>query len=387
MLKKISFVIIINLIFFILIEFSIRFILKFLEYPQVYKISNIDNNRYDFLTGYYNLPNQKEKIIDNFYYQGTDRYGFNLDGKRHPNFLETKDDNEIRIFILGGSTVQGRSLKDKLDPISARLEQKLNERISNKKNFFVINAGTTSFISAQELSLIQNRIIYSLKPDVIIVLNGTNDAFETPSKNFYLSNSHQFQRNFQKNINNQSKSFFYFVDDILSRNISTYFLLKKIIEKTTGVYLFDKEKRKYLEQSKNDLLTEKKEYRYYYNISILSKLSSNQLPILTYLQPQMLPKNFETLSVNDKNLYNRKKKLSPNYFKDKQDFYNRISDNKKKYENLNSENFYFYNISELLSVNKNNDSFYTDHVHYSQSSREIISERLFNDLKKIFEKN
>ena len=208
MLKKISFVIIINLIFFILVEFSIRFILKFLEYPQVYKISNIDNNRYDFLTGYYNLPNQKEKIIENFYYQGTDRYGFNLDGKRHPNFLESKDDDEIRIFILGGSTVQGRSLKDKLDPISARLEQKLNERISNKKNFFVINAGTTSFISAQELSLIQNRIIYSLKPDAIIVLNGTNDAVELPSKNFYLSNSHQFQRNFQKNINNQSKVFF-----------------------------------------------------------------------------------------------------------------------------------------------------------------------------------
>jgi len=385
MLKKISFVIIINLIFFILVEFSIRFILKFLEYPQVYKISNIDNNRYDFLTGYYNLPNQKEKIIENFYYQGTDRYGFNLDGKRHPNFLESKDDDEIRIFILGGSTVQGRSLKDKLDPISARLEQKLNERISNKKNFFVINAGTTSFISAQELSLIQNRIIYSLKPDAIIVLNGTNDAVELPSKNFYLSNSHQFQRNFQKNINNQSKSFFYFADDILSRNISTYFLLKKIIEKTTGIYLFDEEARKYLAQSKNDLLTEKKEYRYYYNISILSKLSSNQLPILTYLQPQMLPKNFETLSVNDKNIYNKKKKLSPNYFKDKQDFYNRISDNKKKYENLNSENFYFYNISELLSVNKNEESFYSDHVHYTQSSREIISERLFNDLKKIFE--
>ena len=61
MLKKISFVIIINLIFFILVEFSIRFILKFLEYPQVYKISNIDNNRYDFLTGYYNLPNQNKK--------------------------------------------------------------------------------------------------------------------------------------------------------------------------------------------------------------------------------------------------------------------------------------------------------------------------------------
>ena len=131
-----------------------------------------------------------------------------MDGKRHPNFLESKDDDEIRIFILGGSTVQGRSLKDKLDPISARLEQKLNERISNKKIFLLLMPELQVLSQPQELSLIQNRIIYSLKPDAIIVLNGTNDAVELPSKNFYLSNSHQFQRNFQKNINNQSKSFF-----------------------------------------------------------------------------------------------------------------------------------------------------------------------------------
>ena len=201
-----------------------RFALDYFNLPKFYKLNNIDNNRYDFLTGYYNLPNQNEKILNKIYSQGTDRYGFNLDGKRHAKNLETKEKNEIRIFIVGGSTVQGRALLDKNDPISARLEKKLNENKSANKNFFVINAGTTSFISAQELSLIQNRIIYALKPDLIIVLNGTNDAFEAPSKEFYLSNSHRFQKIF-KNFNKQSKSFFYFIDDFFSKNISTYFLL------------------------------------------------------------------------------------------------------------------------------------------------------------------
>ena len=168
--------------------------------------------------------------MNNNYSQATDSYGFNLDGKRHSENLEKKEKNEFRIFIVGGSTVQGRALLDKNDPISARLEKKLNENKITKKNFFVINAGTTSFISAQELSLIQNRIIYALKPDLIIVLNGTNDSVETPSKEFYLSNSHRFQRNFQNSVNNQSKSIFYSIDSnfknqkiSLSSNLKFFF--------------------------------------------------------------------------------------------------------------------------------------------------------------------
>ena len=382
MVKKISFIIIINIILLFLIELSVRFVLDYFNYPKVYKISNIDNNRYDFLTGYYNLPNQEEKTFNNFFYQGTDKYGFNLDGNRHQLNLEKKENNEIRIFIVGGSTVQGRALIDKFDPISARLEKKLNNRIK-KKNVFVINAGTTSFLSVQELSLIQNRIIYALKPDVIIVFNGTNDAVESFSENFYLSNSHNFQRNFQKNVNSQSKSFFYFIDDLLSRNMSTYYLLKKIIEKFTGIYLFDKDNRKYLAALKDNSISEKREYRYYYNTEILSKLSSKNVPIINYLQPQMLPKNFNSLGEKDKVIYNKHKTAYPNYFKEKQEFYDLISNNIEKYKSLSSQNFYYYDLSELLSINKKNESFYSDHVHYTPNSREIISERLYKDIIKL----
>ena len=167
MLKKISFAIIFNIILLTFIELSVRFLLKMSNLPLVYKTSNIGDNRYDFLTGYYNLPNQKEVLKDNDYLQGTDKYGFNLDGVRNADKLEKKKKNVFRIFIIGGSTVQGRNLQNKFDPISARLEKKLNKNLNFKKNFIVINAGTTSFISSQELGMIQNRIMYSLKPDLI----------------------------------------------------------------------------------------------------------------------------------------------------------------------------------------------------------------------------
>ena len=380
MLKKISFVILFNLILLFLVELTVRFVLDYLNLPKFYKVSGIDSNRYDFLTGYSSLPNQKETIFKKNYRQATDRYGFNLDGKRHPGDLEKKEKNEIRIFILGGSTVQGEALINKNDPISARLEKKLNENKVIKKKFFVINAGTSGFMSAQELSLIQNRILYAFKPDLIIILNGTNDAVATPSKDFYLSNSHHFQRNFQKNVNNQSKSFFYFIDDLFSKNISTYFLFKKIVEKTTGIFLFDKENRKFIETSKENPMTEEKEYRYYHNIKILSQLSSKTVPIVVYLQPQMLPRNFNYLSKNDKAIYVEQKKTDPNYFNNKQEFYDKISNDIKKYEMLNSQNFIFNDLSELLSKNEKKEAFYSDYAHYTAISREIISERIYRDI-------
>jgi hypothetical protein len=383
MLKKISFLILINTILFIFIELSVRIVLDYFNFPKFYKISNIDSNRYDFLTGYYNLPNQSERNLNNNYSQATDSYGFNLDGKRHSENLEKKEKNEFRIFIVGGSTVQGRALLDKNDPISARLEKKLNDNKTTKKKFFVINAGTTSFISVQELSLIQNRIIYALKPDLIIVLNGTNDSVDTPSKEFYLSNSHEFQRNFQNSVNNQSKSIFYSIDSFFSQNISSYFLLKKIVEKVLGIYLFERENRKYYETLNDNHITGKKEYRYYYNIKILSKLSSKTTPIITYLQPQMLPKNEKNLSENDKIIYDTQKKNKQNYFINKQKFYDAILNNFDKYEKLNTGHFIFKDLSSLLSKNEKNQNFYSDYVHYTSVSREIISEELYKDIIKL----
>ena len=43
-----------------------------------------------------------------------------------------------------------------------------------------------------------------------------------------------------------------------SKNISTYFLLKKIVEKTTGLYLYDREDRKYYETLNENSMTKKR---------------------------------------------------------------------------------------------------------------------------------
>lgn len=275
MAKKIFTFLIINIIIFISIEIIVKITLKRLNYPSVYRLGNLDENRYDYLTGFYNLPNTEEKITD-YYYQGTDQYGFNLDGERFVSQdLSKKDENTFRIFLLGASMIQGRALVDRYDPISARLEKMLNKKMGNSKVIFeVINAGTNSFITSQDLALAHNKILYAFKPDHLIFINGATDATSYLGPKFYLSNSHYYQRAFQENITKTSKNFFFLLDDWLSKNISTYFLLKKIVEKTTGIFLFEKNTREIATNKMSKKNITERIYRYFHNINLISKLAS-----------------------------------------------------------------------------------------------------------------
>lgn len=384
MVKKIVFVIAINILVFIFAELSVKFTLKILNLPTVYKVSGIDQNRFDFLTGYFNQPNQKEKIINNSYKQGTDKYGFNIDGERNNNNLDIKTSNEFRIFILGASSVQGRNLADKYDPISARLEKKLNN-LKIKKKIVVINTGTTSFTTSQEVNLAKDRIMYALKPDMLIFLNGSNDATDPPGNELFLSNSHVYQRTFQQNIHYASKNFFYFLDDFFSKNISIYFLFKKIIEKTSNKVFFDRENRN--NHDLKDLLDlEIKINRYIYNIEVLSKLASKDIPILVFFQPQMLPSNYNTLIKEDKNFYDQQKNKNPEYFKRKQFFYTKISENIRNKNNFKTnDNFKIYDLSDKLNFNNSDIQYYSDHSHYTSFSRQIIADLIYQEIIKIMD--
>ena len=391
MSKKILFFLLINIIIFISVELSVKITLKLLGYPTVYKLGNIGDKRYDYLTGYYNLPNTKE-IKEKKFKQGTDEYGFNLDGKR--NFskdLTIKNESTFRIFLLGGSTVQGRNLTDRSDPISARLEKKLYQKFKNfGLNFEIINSGTTSFISSQELALIQYKILYSFKPDYIVILNGTNDSVIPLGNKHHLSNSHVYQRDFQKNITKSHKNFLFFFDDFLSKNISTYFLTKKLIEKTTGIFLFDAETRKFSQNEKTTKMIEGKTYRYLYNINLISKLASESTSISVFFQPQMLPDNVKNLSINDQKIYKEFEAKNPNYFENKQLFYEIVEREIKSFNSLptSNKNKYFdlVDISNLLDNSLDAENYYSDHVHYTPVSREILTNTILKNIEEKIKK-
>jgi len=92
--------------------------------------------------------------------------GFRIDGE----VGMPKPPDEVRIFVVGGSTVvNGTTLADS---IPGAIETAL--RADGWPRARVYNFGVTSFLSGQELSLLVHRLA-TLQPDLVIAYDGGND--------------------------------------------------------------------------------------------------------------------------------------------------------------------------------------------------------------------
>jgi hypothetical protein len=86
--------------------------------------------------------------------------------------VNPKPADEVRIFVLGGSTVVGGR------PASATIPAVIEAHLqaNGLPQARVYNFGVLSFVSGQELSLLVHRLI-DLKPDLVIAYDGANDVF------------------------------------------------------------------------------------------------------------------------------------------------------------------------------------------------------------------
>jgi lysophospholipase L1-like esterase len=102
---------------------------------------------------------------------GDSQIRFNGDGFRiEGEITADKPADEIRIFVMGGSTVLfGTPIAN---TIPGALEASLRaERLPQAR---VYNLGVQAFVSSQELSLLVHRLVY-LKPDLVVAYDGGND--------------------------------------------------------------------------------------------------------------------------------------------------------------------------------------------------------------------
>jgi hypothetical protein len=93
-------------------------------------------------------------------------------GFRHSKEVKMpKPEYVYRIFILGGSTVQGAFNEEWT--ISGHLQKNLDKIIPNAE---VINAGVGGYSSTEELILLETKIL-DLEPDLVIIFDSRNDLF------------------------------------------------------------------------------------------------------------------------------------------------------------------------------------------------------------------
>ena len=106
--------------------------------------------------------------------QKTDTVTINSHGFRGEELGQGKmDDEEYRIFVLGGSALYGIFATSDNTTIPGYLQEFYNE-FTTDRDVRVINAGVNGHESFAETYIVKNKII-DLDPDLIIVFDGWND--------------------------------------------------------------------------------------------------------------------------------------------------------------------------------------------------------------------
>jgi len=173
---------------------------------------------------------------------------------RYREVLNKKKDDEIRIFITGGSTAWGALAPNNESTIGGFLEIMLNDIIRDKQ-IKVITAAAGAWNTTQERNWIFNRIT-EFEPDVIISYSGHNDIFDVTRNKEDLFNSYWFDGAYYFNSLLQYEGFNRgkevvekiksvrnslrdnYVDDFPRKTIKNIQIINAYLEKIKCSYLF-----------------------------------------------------------------------------------------------------------------------------------------------------
>ena len=101
------------------------------------------------------------------------RFTTNNLGFRGPELIRPKPADELRIFMVGGSTTECLFLDDTL-AVTHLLQDKLREFYADSLNVKVYNAGKSGDKSYDHIAMLSHRILH-LQPDLVIIFAGIND--------------------------------------------------------------------------------------------------------------------------------------------------------------------------------------------------------------------
>ncbi len=358
-------------------ELAFRALYHTMDRP--YGIVN-ENVTYLPYVGFRRAPNSTRNVVT------YDQYGLPLNKTDEVRNLEVKPDNEFRIFMMGGSTVEGRNLETPDQTLAGRLEVKLKTIFENEHIPLVpkvINAGMSSYYSGNSLASFVYQVLPT-KPDFVIYFNGVNDFIS------WGENSSSAYALFQNNYNDYQAGFFdtynqfftlggtfaAFIKNMTSYSATMDFFykiftkfdrFKKIVTSSTG------------DEKKFDATVEEFMPRIIerYKRNIISSIGV-AMPFdagVSYiLQPTML--GVEPLSDDEKVILKsiNVKWHNLDYTKARNIFYarSRIMFKELAQRFDGDPSVSIYDLSLLFDSKDSKDSYYSDHAHYYNIAREKI---------------
>jgi len=351
--------------------------------------------------GYSLVGNQKSK------YWQINQQGFRED---EPVPL-AKPKDEIRIFLLGGSTAFGQWSPNNQATLASKLEARLNERVAQQKRspekyrptvlpyyktdldkaltlplrirdgeYHVINAAVPGYTSGNELAQLALQILpYS--PDVVLVLDGYTDLL-LPSNQTEMDIPHT--EAFLKDAPGHfwtylSQRLQHFVTNTSLVKATQYFLLKpqpSVSQRSLVIIDQAEPLEQYLAADTAELEHRVTRYRDHLR-QMVQLMAGAKIPLIAALQPEITGRGTSQLSPN-KQEQAVLKELSPIYKQRVQTGYAQLAEVSQQIQQGFPKNFIALNFSKLYE-NFPHRAFY-DAVHLTEEANSELAERFYRSL-------
>ncbi len=350
--------------------------------------------------GYQIIPQQK-----------SESWQINEQGFRENDPLSlNKPKDEIRIFLLGGSTAFGYLNANNNSTISHQLEQKLQLRVKQQQSkpetyrpdvfpFFkplrdaamskpakikqgkyrVINAAIPGYTSGNQLAQLALEIL-PYQPDLIVVLDGYSDlmlptdkeASEIPKIETYLSNAPaHFQAYLDKYIQNKLQ------DIYLVKLGQKWFNPTDFSPVNQSLIVKEDDKKplkNYLPQDDKEL--KQRVQRYQQNQQKLVNISAKiGIPVIFALQPEITGKKPNQLADSEKVIL---QELGTDYQKKFKSQYPQFFQSLKQLEKTNPKNIKTLNLYQLSD--KYPTPTFVDAVHLTEKTNQAIANQLYSTI-------
>jgi lysophospholipase L1-like esterase len=116
--------------------------------------------------------------------KGVSRWTTNNLGFRGDELVSPKPTDELRVFLIGGSTTECQILDDE-DSLDAVIQRTVQDGIRDRAQVRVYNAGISGDRSDDHVAMLTQRIVH-LEPDIIVVFAGINDLLAAIRGHDYL---------------------------------------------------------------------------------------------------------------------------------------------------------------------------------------------------------
>lgn len=342
--------------------------------------------------------------------QNTHYWKINLQGFRDQDPLPlAKPKNEIRVFVLGGSTAFGQGTQKNEDTIAHQLETLLKQRIANQEKspekfrpdvfpFFkpdrerlsklpakirpgqyrVINAAVPGYSSGNELAQLALEIL-PYQPDIIIVLNGYSDLIlpsyrektDVPQLDDFLENaSGHFQTAFSSSLKQ-------WLDKTYLVKTVNYLLFKpqpSIAYDSLVLPVEGKSLVQHLPTNEQELGKRIKRYQDNQKqlISLCAKLN---IPVVIGIQPEITGIPFEKLSSQERTI---REQLGTDYLTKMSKSYEKLANGGQQLSkvypnNIKVQNFYYLPAKFPSPV-------FIDAIHLTNQANKGMAQQLYYTL-------